>query len=192
MDITEHYQKMDHELERVNVSIEKYGYKIDGKDGIKQKCGLDRLKAADYIDDQTTRIAFVEFSDIARQYHRLLGEVEVINNLSAGHSGKDKRICIDVSKAHLDKVPAEVMQKFKDSLQIIIEAKSRYKNLPASFDHKPFALLVIAPPSDDDEPYRQDDIYRLLDQLQNRVMMNLPEAIFSGFRLLNIENYALV
>jgi hypothetical protein len=190
MDINDHYEQMDHEIKRVTTPINRFGYKIDGQKGIKQRCGLDKLKSADYIDDKEIKIAFVEFSDIARQYHRLLGEVEIVKNLAKLNKGKESRICNDMCTSNIDSVQAEVMQKFKDSLHIFAEMKLKYKNLPTSFNLKPHAILVIAPISDEDKPCRKEDISRLLDQLSNRVRMNLPEELISSFRLLDISNFA--
>ncbi|MBC3874550.1 hypothetical protein [Undibacterium flavidum] len=189
MKIKDHYKKMDHEFARVTTPLEKYGYKMDGENGIKQRCALDKLKAADYIDDETTKIAFVEFSDIARQFHNLLGENEILEKLVVSKKTEEAKVCRTLCKNNLDSVIDEIKQKFKDSLHILGEVKVRYVDIPLSFTNKPFALLVIAPHSNDDQPCRKDEIARLLDNLNNRLTLSLPENLFSGFRMLTIERY---
>lgn len=180
---------MHHEFDRFEALIEKYGYKMDGFDGIKQRCGLDRLKAADYIDDEVVKIAFVEFSDIRRQYHNLIRENNKISSTLTEKKCVESKILKKLCKKNLDSVIEEIINKFKDSLHIINEAKNKYRNLPESFSKKPYALLIIAPSSNEDKDCNKDEIARLLDSLNNRLILNLPEACFSGFRLLGIENY---
>jgi hypothetical protein len=189
MDIQQHYEKMNPEFSRIDFDINKFGYKMDGKGGIKICCNLASLKSADYIEEKGEKIAFVEFSDLARQYHNILGDIEILREAKFERQ-PGKKISNDIYLERINSVRHEISEKFKDSIHILNEAKKLYKNTPDSFNSKPHAILVTAPISDDDQPCRKEEIGRYLDALKNHVILNLPEVLFKKVHVLSIEAYA--
>lgn len=184
-----HYEKMNHEFPRVDVVLEKYGYRVDGEHGIKVLCELINLKSTDYFEDKRERIGFIEFSDVRRQFNRKLGEVEVLRRAKFPDDRNGKRISSDVYDGHLRLVRQEVTEKFKDTLHILNEVRERYESPPHSFYEKPHAVLVLAPACDEDYCQR-DEVARLLDSLKNHLVMNLPDGLFQKVHVLDVNEYA--
>lgn len=189
IDIQQHFEKMNHEFPRVEITLDKFGYKIDGKNGIKFYCKLGALRSADYIEDKVEKIAFVEFTDVARQFNRKIEERKVIKGAKF-EEPKGKRIGSDLCQSSIDSVQSEIIQKFRDSIHILHKARNVYKGRPASFDLSPQAILVTAPISDEDQPCNREEVSRLLNTLKDKLVLGLPEGLFAKIHVMDIHSYA--
>lgn len=184
-----HFEKMDHEFPRVDFSLEKFGYKLDGHMGVKVCCGLSFLKSADYIEEKKGKIAFIEFSDIRRQYHDLIGKFKIIRAIKVDDKGE--RIALkDAANALMEGLAEEMKIKFKDTVHLVGKVDEFYHDKPESFNSRPYAILVIAPDSDEDQPCRKDEVGRRLDRLKNQLVRCFPSSMFQEVLVYEVDHYA--
>ncbi|MEQ6292195.1 hypothetical protein ACFPAG_16435 [Vogesella sp. GCM10023246] len=189
MKLADHREKMNHGFVRIKLDLEKYGYRLDDKNSIKMKCGLDRLKAADYIEPKGDKFAFVEFTDLRRQLNNTIKEFLVIKEATfPDRSGKK------ISHSHCDRIigtiTSEFCTKFKDSLFILAEIKKIFTDIPDSFEKKPHAVLVIAPQHHDDKHMDTADAARYFDSIKNAITLGLPEMLFTQVHIIELNDYA--
>ncbi|MEC5208722.1 hypothetical protein QF022_003678 [Vogesella perlucida] len=189
MNLADHLEKMDHGFKRVSIQLDKYGYRLDEKDSIKIKCGLDRLKAADYIETKDGKFAFIEFTDLRRQINNTIEEFFVIKEARfPERSGK--KISINHCDKIIGTITSEFCTKFKDSLFILAEIKKRFNDIPESFETIPHAVLVIAPPHINDKNMDAADAARYFDSIKTGLTLGLPELLFKKVHIIDINEYA--
>lgn len=191
MSIANHFERINHEIPRINLNLLDYAYRVDGGNGLKDVCKLSKLKSVDYFEvDKNGRLALLEFSDLSRQYDNLLSDHSKVDGLAHGKDNVQKKICKDLCRDQFDLIKSEFLSKYNNSIHVLRLAVSLFKDAPDSFKIKPVALLVTAPPNEDVDSYRHDEIYRKIDRLSNQLRMTLPEELFEDFVWLDIYSYA--
>lgn len=171
----DHRELMDHEVTWLTTKLTSYGYRIDGKRGIKSTIKFTELKSADYIADNEN-LTLIEFSD-------LLAQQDLINKKVA-QIQKSRKANLPLPKSELIKIftneiDTELATKFKDTKFLIEEMQKlnpcakitnayHGSNTPTQYQ------ILFAPPNKDTEKGSEIDNSRSFDQLANKVSQRLP------------------
>ena len=126
-DLSEHLERMNHEMERIDFEIIYQGYRVDGKNNIKQALHLDNRNSIDYFYIQNEKCLFIEFTDLAWHKEDLLDIDESIAKI-ANKFHRDKLIKLIKSDHRI-----EMTIKFKDSKDIFAKIPAYFQNIPSAF-----------------------------------------------------------
>ena len=180
--IEQHLEKMDPELDRVDITLNISGYKVDGDNGIKNIVNLPNRKSIDYFYLKGSNCIFLEFSDIARQKEDHLETISKMN-------GCDQDVKNKFKKLFRNGLRSECLAKFKDSRDILAKFPEFYSDLHApllSNDAKEF-WLIHAPIYNELSDGQKAKITRYLSTLKTSISSGLEDEICSRVRLQFVE-----
>ncbi len=174
---------MNHEFPDYHlISVDKDGYKIDGK-GIKYFLKAN-LKSVDYYyHDDDDGFTFVEFSDLFRQDTYIKDKIERLGNSSL--IPKDKK---DLRKYYYKLMNKELVEKYKDSVLIKTSMKELIINIPSYFDNNGFYCVVV-PPIGHLEKHKQIEIAKFLTNLKNKLTLSLPVGLSNGVKVIPLNYF---
>lgn len=195
---------IDHEFKNCDVSVFKKGYRVDNKKrnlikGIKTACKCDAYKSVDYIVNETIGqydvLCFVEFSDIADQYAKLVEKCELVKT-SENEEANEKQwkdFKLEIRQEIISQAHREAVTKLKDTKSLLeIDAPKFIENLPTSKGEPPRGLIVhngfehILP------DMRREEVARLISQMRNKIFTALPSGTFGGIKVLSVMEYCSV
>ncbi|ASF47917.1 hypothetical protein [Methylovulum psychrotolerans] len=179
-------EAMDHEFADLPLRLEVLALKVDGE-GIKKHCQLHALKSVDYIYPRGDGFPLVEFSDIARQQHRILNDIAGIKA-----SNLAKALRTDLIKARHKAVNQELVAKYKDTLTIISRLNQHCADVPEDLLNGLHHYYVVVAPLHEEiaAPGRRIEIIRFLDNLESKIINSMPEQLFAGVSVVLIHAFA--
>lgn len=181
--IIEFEEPMKHEFPRIKETITACGFKVDGKDGIKLHCQLNKLKSVDYFYLKDSKYVLVEFSDLARQKANLIEDFKQIKEAELSY-----RLKRTLQEEIFKKIQTELASKYKDSIYIIDNMESQINNIPPLLLNKKNGFLIIVAPIDKNlTKGKQGDISRFLEALKDKVSNSLPDNMYSSVKLLPVS-----
>lgn len=168
---------MDHEIRWLNLQLTTQGYKLDGNNGIKIAIQFNNQKSVDYIADNP-QLKLIEFSDLFRQQNEIPKKITAIHNSDS----LDKKTKIELIKHENQKIKKELVDKYKDTINIIHEMLRQHPclDLEAIYgtNHDmttKYYHIIIAPFHENIEAQKQDELNRFINNLADQVTQCLPK-----------------
>ncbi len=178
---------MNHEFGEIGIELTVYGIKIDGiEDGLKQHCRLNNLKSVDYIYPKNSKFPLVEFSDICRQQHNILGDIDDIKKCNL-----QQKLRTDLIKGKHKIVCQELAGKLKDTLTIINKLHNHVSDIPENLQNKSHPYYIVyAPFHIEIDGNRKQDLSRFLDDLASKITSAIPDEMFEIVKIISIETFS--
>lgn len=178
------YKIMLHEFTNCQENIEKFGYKMDGNDGVRNLCFLTELKSVDYLHAKNEEFFLIEFTDLARQHSGILLKIETIKQSNLNK--KDQR---DYIKGLSSEIQREMREKFIHSLQILHKVKDHFINVPEQITDTLKAFLIVFANFDNDTTdEKKFEIARFIDNLKDNLSNSLPDQLYKEVKLIPLNN----
>jgi hypothetical protein len=175
---------MKHEMEDVDVDLSIFGYKLDGKDGIKKSIRCDQFKSVDYIADSRL-FSLVEFSDLYRDKHEIKETIDAVYNSNIGQD-KIKKIKRQLNS----KMQQELVTKFKDSISIIQQMQSvTFCNELSHYNNnkKIKYVIVIAPFHHSIPECKKIELAKVINQLKTDITSSLPKYLNATANIILVD-----
>jgi hypothetical protein len=185
MDLSNHFELMNHEICGTSVNIQHKGYRVDGDSGIKLAIGLNTRKSIDYFYIRNDRCLFIEFTDLARGQEDLIGLDSTVQQISNTHHRNL------LAKLLRQNSKRDLVEKFKDSKDIFFEVPQHYTRYPNEFsqrDAKTF-YIVHAPINDELSDVDKSSIARYLITLKSTVSQCLENSICDRVKLVLLDQF---
>lgn len=181
---TDFYELMDHEFKDVETIPNKSGYVVDRK-GIKLSCKFNTLKSVDYFYEHNEKLQLIEFSDLAKHHISISDQIEQFKKCNLGKN----LIRENVRRLHRE-ICNELKTKYLHSLTILQKLPQHIENVPvwAQVDSGKLIIVVAPPPKDMDDSVKQD-IFRVLEKLKDDLTSCIPDEIFQGVRVQQVEQF---
>lgn len=181
--IDDFLEQMDHEFPKVDIQLDRQGYKVDGNDGIKKHCDLNTLKSVDYFCQQPIEFLLVEFSDLARQQAVIIEQVKALKSSDLAANLK-KRLIVD----HHKQIHKELVSKYKDSIHIQSQINKHISHIPEVLLGENRRYMIVVAPIEQTLPEdKKIEMIRFFDDLQNKVSQSIPDAIHSAVKVLPVS-----
>lgn len=182
-DIIKFLEDINHEMpDHQSITIERQAYKVDGEHGIKNACNLSNLKSVDYFENHLKRgLLYLEFSDLIKQDEQIKEKVAQIRE-----SNLPKKLNAEIRKHYYKVIHKELVDKFKDSLQITTKMVNFLENIPECF-LKNGDYVIIIPPIDFNDKSKAEDIVRFLDVLKSNIRSSLNNQFFNDVKIVPLD-----
>lgn len=180
--ISNFLEEIDHEIpDYSNLKVNRNAYRVDGNEGIKVHCQLNAMKSVDYYEDhQKKGFLIVEFSDLIKQDNEIALKIQELKD-----SNLDKRLKIEIRKRYYNDINRELVQKFKDSLQIKNLMYTHITNIPQSFSGLADFVVVIAP----FDQHNRIDVIRFMDQLKTKLYTGLSKSLVKKIHVVPLNDF---
>lgn len=182
--INDFCEPLDHEFDELNLVLKAHGAKLDGEDGLKLYCKLNKFKSVDYLFSGKSGYYFLEFSDIAKQKDDLILRADLIKKIKDLPSKEKRRLVKSFHKT----INEEVVSKYKDTCHIFIHAKQHVCNVPETVDTG-CHLFIVFSPLDDRFADNKTEIIRFLDNMKDKITQAIPDPIFKQVSVLSIDQF---
>ncbi|ENP0863055.1 hypothetical protein ACM6VE_001043 [Vibrio parahaemolyticus] len=179
-------EDIDHEFGDIGIRVERQGYKVDGKAGIKPHCKLDTLKCVDYFYTNNEQFSFYEFSDLIDQRLKL---EKLCAALTCDDDSIPARELVKLRKKLLGDIRTELITKFKDSITIRNELDKKLVNIPDSFSSAPDYFIVVPPIDKASLGSKFSDMVRFLDSLPGEMRSAMVRSHFRRVKVLPLNAF---
>ena len=162
---------LDHEFpDFSHLNVNRYGYKVDGNNGIKSAIELNELKSVDYFLFEAG-IEFLEFSDLFKQRELGLEKEARINESNLNKLEKK-----ELKKSIQRVINKELIDKFKDTVHIKGKTDKEISDVPIQGIQVSKYIIVVAPINVEQN---KADFVRFLDDLKSNIISGLPSQFLA-------------
>lgn len=184
LNIGDYFELMDHEFGNVAIIPNKQGYRVD-RDGIKNRCNYANLKSVDYLHESNQQLNFIEFSDLARQHLAIMDKIAEFKACDL----EKREITRNIKRLHRE-IGSEIKTKYMESLCILRKIPKVFENVPAwMLAESGRLVIVVAPPQEDVEESKKEDIVRIFEKLKDDLTCSIPDDIFQSVRVVQVDSF---
>ena len=175
------YEDINHEMGiHNNLVVERKAFKVDGNNGIKITCKSSELKSVDYFDcDENKGFQYIEFSNLLAHDDQIKAKINELKNCKE----LPKKLNAQIRKDFAKEIHRELVQKFKDSMNIKDEMPKYIENIPVGFSSVGRFVIVVAPIQEG----RRSEVARLIDYWKDSIRKGLPSKFLTEIVILPLD-----